>query len=414
MAASGLRVLALARRRLDAPPGDPQQAEAQLTLLGLVGLMDPPRPEAAAAVEECVRAGITPVMITGDHPATARNIARRLGILDRGEGAGQASGWRSGLDVITGPQLAALDHEELAERARYARVYARVDPEQKIRIVAALQARGEITAMTGDGVNDAPALKRADIGVAMGRGGTDVAREAASLVLLDDNFATIVAAVREGRRIYDNIRKFIRYTMTSNSGEIWTLFLAPFLGLPIPLLPIHILWINLVTDGLPGLALAVEPAEPGVMRRPPRPPRESVFAHGMWQHMVWVGLLMGGVCLAVQAWAWRDGEAHWQTMVFTVLTLSQLGHALAVRSERESLFSAALGKNPTLWAAVAFTLALQLAVIYVPALNPVFHTEALSVGELAACLALSCVVFAAVEIEKALVRRGWLYGEAAG
>jgi len=399
MAAEGLRVLAVAFRRwplLPAAP-DPDAIEHDLVLLGLVGLIDPPREEAAAAVAECMSAGITPVMITGDHPVTARAIAHRLGIADEG------------MEVIDGAALKVLSPAALREHAGAARVYARVDPEQKIRIVEALQGRGEIVAMTGDGVNDAPALKRADIGVAMGKGGTDVAREASSLVLLDDNFATIVAAVREGRRIYDNIRKFIKYTMTSNSGEIWTIFLAPFLGLPIPLLPIHILWINLVTDGLPGLALAVEPQERGVMQRPPRPPKESVFARGMWQHIVWVGLLMGGVCIATQAWAYTTGQAHWQTMVFTVLTLSQLGHALAVRSERDSLFMQGLLSNRPLLGAVLLTLALQLAVIYVPALNPIFHTAPLSVGELGACLVLSTLVFFAVEIEKVLVRAGRLY-----
>jgi Ca2+-transporting ATPase len=232
------------------------------------------------------------------------------------------------------------------------------------------------------------------------------------MILLDDNFATIVAAVREGRRIFDNIRKFIKYTMTSNSGEIWTIFLAPFLGLPIPLLPIHILWINLVTDGLPGLALAAEPEERGLMRRPPRPPRESIFAHGMWQHITWVGLLMGAVCLLTQSVAIQMGW-HWQTMVFTILTLSQLGHALAVRSERESLFTLGLRSNAPLLLAVLFTLGLQLATIYVPSLNPLFKTEPLSVLELAVCLVMSAVVFFAVEAEKWLVRRGRLYGEPA-
>jgi Ca2+-transporting ATPase len=249
-------------------------------------------------------------------------------------------------------------------------------------------------------VNDAPALKRADIGVAMGLGGTDVAREAASMVLLDDNFATIVAAVREGRRIFDNIRKFVRYAMTGNSGEIWTLFLAPLLLLPIPLLPIHILWVNLVTDGLPGLALAAEPAERGVMQRPPRPPLESLFSHGLWQHILGIGLLIGGLCLGVQAWALSTGHAHWQTMVFTVLTLSQMVHVLAIRSEQESLWQLGLGSNKPLLGAVGLTTLLQMATIYVPALNPIFKTEPLSFQELAICLAAAAVVGVVVELEK--------------
>ncbi|HUW37084.1 MAG TPA: cation-translocating P-type ATPase [Rhodocyclaceae bacterium] len=397
MAAAGLRVLAVAYRRLAEIPADLDEAEAGLSFLGLVGLIDPPRAEAAGAVAECRRAGIVPVMITGDHPATARAIARRLGIID------------DAAAVMTGAELALLSDPEFAARVRGVAVYARVDPAQKIRIVMALQRAGEIVAMTGDGVNDAPALKRADIGVAMGRGGTDVAREAAHMVLADDNFATLVHAVREGRRIYDNIRRFIKYAMSTNAAEIWTIFLAPFLGLPIPLLPIHILWINLVTDGLPGLALASEPAERDVMRRPPRPPEESVFARGMWQHIVWAGLLMGGVALGTQAWAHHNGSAHWQTMVFMVLTLSQLGHVLAIRSERESLFAIGIASNPRLLAAVLFTVLLQLATVYLPLFNAWFKTEPLSAGELAACLALSAIVFLAVEFEKWLVRAGWIY-----
>ncbi|HYA36682.1 MAG TPA: cation-translocating P-type ATPase [Candidatus Methylomirabilis sp.] len=399
MAAEGLRVLAVAMRRWPVLPEplEPDDIEARLIFVGLVGLMDPPRAEAREAVRLCRTAGITPVMITGDHPATARAIAARLGII------------ADGGEVITGRELARLDMAQFEEHVERVRVYARVAPEQKIRIVKALQDKGEYVAMTGDGVNDAPALRRADIGVAMGITGTDVAREAGHMILLDDNFASIVAAVREGRRIFDNIRKFVRFVMTGNSGEIGTLFLAPFLGLPIPLLPIHILWVNLVTDGLPGLALAVEPEEKGIMRRPPRPPRENLFAHGIWQHIVWVGGLITALCLITQAWTMRVGGAHWQTMVFTVLTLSQMTHVLAIRSETESLFTRGFATNLPLLGAVGLTFALQLATIYISALNPIFHTQPLTSVELGICIMLSASVFVAVEIEKWMVRRSWLY-----
>jgi Ca2+-transporting ATPase len=251
-------------------------------------------------------------------------------------------------------------------------------------------------------------LQQADIGVAMGLGGTDVAREAAHMILLDDNFATIVAAVREGRRIYDNIRKFVKYCITCNSAEIWTLFVGPLLGLPVPLLPIHILWINLLTDGIPGLALAVEPEERGIMQRPPRPPNESMFARGLWQHMVWVGVLMAGITLATQAVAYHMGS-HWQTMVFTVLGLSQLGHILAIRSERESLFTQGILSNQPLFWAVVGTMGLQLCAIYLPFLNRLLKTQPLSSGELVVTLIASGAVFVAVELEKSMVRRGWIY-----
>jgi Ca2+-transporting ATPase len=375
--------------------------EADLIFLGFAGLIDPPRSEVQEAVSQCRSAGIIPVMITGDHPATARAIAHELGILADDDGR-----------VMTGSELAQLDQAAFEELVENIRVYARVDPAQKIKIVKALQDKGAVVAMTGDGVNDAPALRAADIGVAMGKGGTDVAREASHMVLLDDNFATIVHAVRYGRRLYDNIRKFIRYAVTTNSAEIWTIFLAPFLGLPIPLLPIHILWINLVTDGLPSLALTAEPAERGIMRRPPRPMQESIFAHGMWQHMVWVGLLMAALTLMTQAWALHTGSAHWQTMVFTVLTLAQLVHVMAIRSEKESLFSIGLFSNRPMAIAIAATFLLQMATIYVPALNPIFKTEALDAAELGACLMISSVVLLAVEIEKWLVRRDMIYRKA--
>lgn len=225
------------------------------------------------------------------------------------------------------------------------------------------------------------------------------------MILVDDNFATIVGAVREGRRIYDNLRKFVKYILTTGIGEIWPLLLAPLLALPMPLVPIQILWINLVTDGLPGLSLAAEPAEPGVMRRPPRPPRESLFAHGLWQHIIWVGILMGSVTLGTQAWAFHTGSPHWQSMTFTVLALSQMAHVLAVRSERESLFRQGLWSNPSLLGAVALTFVLQMATLYVPSLNAVFKTQPLTAVELTLSLSLSAVVFVVVEIEKAVRRR---------
>jgi len=399
LAIEGYRVLAFAKRELSALP-DSVEAEAieqDLTFLGLVALIDPPRPEVPQAVADCLAAGITPVMITGDHPGTAMAIARRLGIA----GDDQAA--------LSGEELANLSDEKFASVVESVRVYARVTPEQKLRIVKALQENGEFVAMTGDGVNDAPALKRAGIGVAMGQKGTDVAREASDMVLLDDDFTTIVHAVQAGRRIFDNIRKFIKDTMSSNSGEIWTLFLAPFLGLPIPLLPIHILWINLVTDGLPGLAFAAEPAEPDLMKRAPRPPDENIFAHGMWQHILWVGLFVGGVSIAAMAWAISREVAYWQTMVFTVLTVSQLFHSLAVRSESASLFQIGLLSNLPMLGAVILTLLLQMAVIYTPAFNTVFYTQPLPMFDLVVCLALSSLVLFAVEIEKWLVRRGIIY-----
>jgi Ca2+-transporting ATPase len=399
MADEGLRVLAFACRRFSESPAarGAETIEDSMTFLGLAGLLDPPRREARDAVTVCKRAGITPVMITGDHPRTARAIARELGILD---GGGR---------VMTGQELSELPRDDLSDRVYRTRVFARVDPAQKVQLVEVLQQRGEFVAMTGDGVNDAPALKRADIGVAMGKGGTDVARETADLVLLDDNFATIVAAAREGRHIFDNIRKFVKYTMTSNAAEIWTIFLAPFLGLPVPLLPIHILWINLVTDGLPGLALAVEPAEHGLMDRPPRPPGESLFARGMWQHIVWVGIVMAGLSIFSQAYMIRAGSPAWQTMVFTVLTFSQMAHVMGIRSERNSLWSLGLFSNLPLLGAVLLTAALQMMVTYVSAFQGVFKTVPLTAAQLGLVALLSGIAFAAVESEKWLARRGWIY-----
>ncbi|HSO54425.1 MAG TPA: HAD-IC family P-type ATPase [Actinomycetes bacterium] len=390
-ASDGYRILALAERQLPAVPDPPELAEAGLHLLGVVAMADPPRAESAAAVAACRRAGITPVMITGDDARTATAIAGRVGILDGG-------------GVLTGAELARLDEDRLAERVAGTRVFARTSPEQKLRLVGAWKHQGAVVAMTGDGVNDAPALRQADIGVAMGMTGTDVSKEAADMILADDNFATIVAAVQEGRRIYDNIRRFVRYLLTTNSGEIWVMFLASVLALPIPLLPVQILWINLVTDGLPAIALGLEPVERDAMRRPPRSPTESIFARGLWQHALWVGLTMAAVCLALLVGA-RAAGWPWQTMVFTTLALLQLGHALAVRSERESFFTLGARSNPFLLAAVLGAVAVQLAILYLPALQRLFDTQALSPVQLALVLVASTAAFVAVELEKWSIRR---------
>jgi Ca2+-transporting ATPase len=399
LAAEGLRVMALGWREL--PPGplpdDPHLLEREITLLGLAGIQDPPRDEVPQAIAACQAAGIRIVMITGDHPVTARTIARRIGLLSPVEADDPRS-------VITGAELARLDAKALRERVDHLRVIARVSPEQKLDIVAALQEHGHFVAMTGDGVNDAPALKRADIGVAMGITGTDVSREAADMVLLDDNFATLAHAVREGRRVFDNIRKFIQYILTANAGEIWAIALAPMIGLPIPLLPVHILWINLVTDGLPGLFLSLEPAERDLMKRSPRHPKESIFSNGLGTHILWVGLLMGGVTLGAQAWAIRTGHEHWQTIAFNVLCLSQMGHVWAIRSQR-SFFRTNFFSNPALLGAVALTFGLQALVTFVPLYQGIFHTQALTWEEFFVVTALSSVVFIGVEVEKLFVRR---------
>ena len=394
LARKGIRVLAVAFRLLHSLPAqiDSETVERDMTLVGLAGLIDPPRQEAAAAVATCKAAGIRPVMITGDHSLTARYIGEQLGIAD-----GQ---------VLTGSELGHLSSSQLMQAAETASIYARVSPADKLKIVQALQERGEIVAMTGDGVNDAPALKKADIGVAMGVVGTDVAKETADMVLLDDNFATIVVAVEEGRVIHDNVRKFIKYVLATNSGEIWLMLIAPFLGMPLPLLPLQILWMNLVTDGLPALALGVEPPESNVMRRSPYPPKESIFARGLGIHVLWVGLLMGGLSLGAGYGYWRVGHLNWQTMVFTTLTLSQMAHVMAIRSERSSLFRIGLLSNRTLLAAVVLTIILQLCLIYVPFLQGVFGTRALSAFDLGLSVVVSVAIFGAVELEKWIARRG--------
>jgi Ca2+-transporting ATPase len=395
MAEKGYRVLGYAIKTLPALPEnlDADEIETSLTLIGFAGMIDPPREEAKQAVAECKQAGIIPVMITGDHKLTAKAIAKQLGIISSEEDI-----------LLSGSELSKLTLEAFENIVERVRVYARVNPEQKLKIITALQAKHHFVAMTGDGVNDAPALKNADIGIAMGINGTEVSKEASHMILLDDNFATIVIAVKHGRRIFDNILKFIKYIMTGNSSEIWAIFLAPFFGLPIPFLAIHILWINLVTDGLPGLALASEPSEENSMKRPPRNPKLNIFAGGMAWHILWVGLLMGLVTIAMQAWAISTKNPHWQTMAFMTLCFSQMGHVIAMRSDTQSIFKIGLLSNkPLLWA-LLLTFALQMMIIYTPFFNAIFKIQPLTLNELGIIILVSTIVFWAVEIEKWIKR----------
>lgn len=396
MAERGYRTMGYAGKLLPKLPPHvtPATIESGLSFIGFVGLMDPPRHEARQAVAECKQAGIITVMITGDHKLTAKAIAETLGIFSSANER-----------VLTGPELTQLDEPAFDAIVENVRVYARVDPAQKLRIISALQARHHFVAMTGDGVNDAPALKNADIGIAMGITGTEVSKEAAHMILLDDNFATIVKAVKHGRRIFDNILKFIRYIMSGNAGEIVALFFAPFFGLPIPLLAIHILWINLITDGLPGIALAYEPAEKNSMQRPPIDPKQSIFGDGLGWFILWVGLLIGAVTIGIEAWAIQRNIPHWQTMTFTVLCFSQLGNAIAIRSRRSSVFSMGLLDNKPMLGAITLTVGLQLMIIYTPFFNELFNTQPLTWFELGITVAVSSIVFWAVEIQKLIIRQ---------
>jgi Ca2+-transporting ATPase len=391
MAQNGMRVLGLALRWQD----EAAPVEDELIFIGLTGMIDPPRPEVKTAVATCKAAGIRPIMITGDHPLTARFIAHDLGITDN-------------MRVKTGQDLSRMSPEELAEAVREVSVYARVTPEHKLRIVEALQMQGHVVAMTGDGVNDSPALRKSDIGIAMGITGTDVSKEASEMVLLDDNFATIVSAVEEGRAIYDNIRRFVKFSIAGNVGKVLVMLLAPLVGINIALLPLQLLWLNLLTDGLLGLGLGVEPAEPHTMKRPPRAPQESLFSGGMAQHVIWVGLVMGLVALGIGALyydAANPADNRWQTMIFTVLAFMQMGQALASRSTSESIGSLGLLSNPVLLGLVVLTAVLQLIVLYVPFLDQFFEITPLGVGELLLCVAMGVVMMLLIEAEKAWFRR---------
>jgi Ca2+-transporting ATPase len=362
-AAGGLRVLFFAYKIFDQNPGKiTVDEENDLDFLGMTAMIDPPREEVIEAIKECKTAGIKTVMITGDQPLTATAIAERLGMVNEGS-----------QEVRAGADLNKLTEEEFNNVTKHLAVYARVSPEQKLNIVKSLQTNGEFVAMTGDGVNDAPSLKQADIGIAMGITGTDVSKEAADMILLDDNFATIVKAVKEGRRIYENIKKFIVYVLSCNLGEILTIFTAPLLGFAYPLLPIHILWINLVTDGLPGLALVAEPAESNIMNRPPRPPQENLFAGGLIPRIIITGIILTAASLFIQWWTINNNYdvRTQQTAVFTTLCFLQLGNALSVRSTYHSLISDRLFANPGMWGAIILTVFLQLLIVYVPFLDTI-------------------------------------------
>jgi P-type Ca2+ transporter type 2C len=398
MASNGMRVLGIAYRSVDGA-GDAAVAEEGITLLGLVGIIDPPRAEVRDAVATCRTAGIRPVMITGDHPLTAKAIAADLGI---------ATNER----VLTGNDLDSLTHDEFEAAVREVSVFARVSPEHKLRIVESLQGQGQVVAMTGDGVNDAPALKRADIGVAMGITGTDVSKEASDMVLRDDNFATIVAAVEEGRVIYDNLRRFVSFAVAGNIGKIIVM-----LGWPIPylisggevdaavaLLPLQLLWLNLMTDGLLGLSMGVEPAEKTVMQRPPHQPDASIWSDGLGLRTTWVGVLIGVVALTIGFAYHETDQPEWQTMIFTSIAFLQVFQAIGTRSARESLSTIGWTSNRLMLGIAGAVVALQLLALYTP-LNDFLDLEPLGVWDLLLCIGTGVALLLTLEVVKTVKRR---------
>jgi Ca2+-transporting ATPase len=394
MAADGLRVLAVAEKR----HATLTDAESDMTLLGLVAMMDPPRAEARAAVDTCVTAGIRPVMITGDHPLTASTIARELGMLGNRR-------------VVSGRDLEAMTDEDLAREVTGIGVYARVSPADKLRVVTAWQQQHEVVAMTGDGVNDAPALKKADVGIAMGIAGTDVSKEAASMTLLDDNFATIVAAVEEGRIVFGNIKKYLMYLLSCNVGEIVLLAGSVIIGLPLPLTAVQILYVNLATDGLPALALAVDPPERDLMQRRPRDPRTGVFTRPVVAILLIAGLWSAIVNMTLFVWMLQAGRplAEAMAMTFVTLVLIQFFNAYNCRSDRLSIVRRPFA-NRWLNTAVAWELLLLVAIAYVPFLQEPFGTFAYTMSDLLLTGLLAFSIVPVVETVKWMARRGW-FGE---
>ena len=390
-AEDGYRVLAVAHLDQSDLP-NLESLEHGLRLVGLIAIADPPRASATSTIAACRAAGITPVLITGDHPATARAIAIATGVLDA-----------SATDVVDCRTVSDAD----ATVWREGRVFARATPEQKLAIIQAHRDAGEIVAMTGDGVNDGPALRRADIGVAMGRRGTEVARQAADLVLADDELGTVVAAAEEGRRVYTNIRRFLLYALAGGTAEIVVMLAGPFVGLPLTLLPAQLLWVNLLTHGLPGVALGSEPVEPGTMSHPPRPPAESVLGAGLWQRVLRVGVVISGVTLGIAVWADHTGRP-WQSLAFFTLGATQLAVAIGSRARPGTR------TNPMLLVAVAGAFSLQLAGLYLPVLQTFLHTEAIAPADLAVATALACLGYAAIRLDRIIHRPPTRSGPTAG
>ncbi len=390
LALNGMRVLAVAVRQFaEVPTTVTQDIEQALTLIGMVGMIDPPRPEVRESIHICSRAGIRPIMITGDHPLTARFIAYELGI-------------SKNLRVKTGQDIDNMSAEELAEAVDEVSVYARVTPEHKLRIVEVLQSKGNVVAMTGDGVNDSPALRKADIGVAMGVTGTDVSKEAAQMVLLDDNFTTIVAAVEEGRAIYENIRRFVKFSIAGNLGKVLVMLFAPFLGITVALLPLQLLWLNLLTDGLLGLGLGVEPADKSIMQFPPRRKDAPFVNRNILRYVILVGLLVGVLALVIgySYYTQAPNERTWQTMIFTAIAFMQIGQALASRSDVLPFFELDPFSNKTLLVMVISTILLQLVAIYAPFLADFFQVTPLNLGQLLICIGAGVLTFVLVELLK--------------
>ena len=400
LAEKGVRVLGVGFKAFEEIPED-SKVEKDIVLLGLLGMIDPPREEVKHAVIKCKTAGIRPIMITGDHPLTADYIARKLGISEDNY-------------VVTGSELELLSDNELRKVVDKVSVYARVSPEHKLRIVQALQQQGHIVAMTGDGVNDAPALKQADIGVAMGITGTDVSKEASDMVLRDDNFATIVAAVEEGRVIYDNIRKFVKFSIAGNLGKVLVMIIVPLitilmagLGLDpitIPLVPLQLLWLNLLTDGLLGLGLGVEPAESLTMKRAPLSPKSNIFSDGVGGQILRTGSIIGLISISIGIIAWADQNPKWQTMMFSGIAFAQMWQALATRSFKDSVFKTGLFTNKVMLYMIVLTFFMQLAALYIPFLQVFLSTQALTLNELLICIGVSGLVLVETEIEKAISR----------